>query len=141
MTDDGLTVRIEVDAENCMDVHNASMYTGVGTMQIRKHCKEGGIESVKRTALDDPKGPNGRVKYFISREALDTFLDEREARRAARGTPVSGKAARIKSVRKMVTDSDIDPDRQATTVEVLNELLHAALAEQKASEAVAEAAA
>lgn len=148
MTDERLTVTIAVDAENCMDVRNASMYCGIGTMQIRKYCKdglagkEGGIRCMKRTALDDPKGADGRVKYFIPRDALDTFLVAREARRAARGTRISGAAARIKSVRKMVTDSDIDPDRQATTVEVLNELLHAAIAEQAAKqEAAAEAAA
>ena len=141
---DRLTVRIVVDESGCMDIRNASMYAGIGSMQLRKLAKDGTLAAVKRTALDDPKGDKGRVKYFISREALDAYIVEREARKAAGGTRASGKVSRIKSVRKMVTQMDIDADRMSVTVETLNDLLQGAIAEmeaKRAAEAEAEEAA
>lgn len=132
---DRLTVRIVVDEENCLDIRNASMYTGVGTMQLRKMAKAGTLAAVKRTALDDPKGDKGRVKYFVHRDVLDAYMAEREARRAAGGARVTSKVSRIKSVRKMVSEMDIDADRMAVTIETLNDLLQGAIAEMNAKRA------
>jgi hypothetical protein len=136
---DRFTVRVEVDSEGWLDIHNASMYAGVGSMTLRKLCNDETLTAVKRTALDDPRGAEGRVKWFIHVDTLDGYLAERAASKVAGGQRTSSKVMRIKSVRKMVSEMNIDADRMAITVETLNDLLQAAIAETNAKRA-AEAA-
>jgi len=134
---DKYTVTVERDAEECMDVRNASAYSGISSMQIRQYIRTGKLLATKRLALNNP---NGRPKLWIHVTDLDMLLQKRAERLADRqvSVKVNGsicyRAQKIKSVRAMVQDYEWDPHKREITIDVLTEMLNEALDTCKAKQ-------
>jgi len=112
-----------------MSLRDASKYTNMSHAHLR--------QLVHKDVLPCVRDPRKRI--WIPKDALDVFMADRAARKAARGERKPGKAYYsymphgvrvLKSARSIVTKSTtIDADAQAVTIEVLDDLLGAAVAD------------
>lgn len=127
---DKYTVTVERDAEECMDIRNASAYTGIASMQLRQYAHKGALSSIKRAPLDDPAG---RIKIWLHVTDLDMLVQRRAARLRDKsisvrvGGKVCYRAQKIKSVRAMVQSFECDSGRCDVAVTVLSKMLTEAL--------------
>jgi hypothetical protein len=121
------TVTVDVSQDGDVDVFNASMYTGVDSMVIRKAIKDGQLQAHR---APDPDNPGGRAKLRI----YITDLDEYMAVRSTGGDGTSRLGAKVqclKRARKLCANSGEDAGTVAVAVDLLDKLLAAAIVEAR----------
>lgn len=135
-----ITVTISESAEfpGHFSLEDAAVYCGMHASYIRTLVRADKIEGVQR---------DKRKRIFIAIPALDILKEQKaqrveNARLRAAGELPSYKAtyqpaavSSLKRVRKMVAESDFDPDTKANVDAVLEELFMAKVAEWEAKKA------
>ncbi len=128
-----MVIELELPESGLFDVATAALYCDVGRGKIRNAVRE---EELAYSMV----GPDeGRKVTRISQEDLDAWLIAYlpgERRKGGKAEKLPSRAKQLKRVRGYVEQStEVDPQRKAVVIEVLNELLSVVIADWHAAKA------